>query len=554
MTGNDVEYTYGTSGNETGRRSDSFETGRFLFWTEDCYGCEHRLCQSNVVSNRMHAAVDEKYSSYYAYDHSGERRLKLTGMNDLMDVNADYMYTASIMKEPTLYPSAYMVMSNKGYTNVVEVESRASSLVLPRCSNVTERKHYYAGTERVAARIGGGGLNVIDSDQKLSDSASVVFRQSLKQINDRHLDDNNIDCIVNGLYSNDKLLIDVNEAPERLKAMLRIDYSEFWRINADVQNIHHNEPDVYFYHSDHLGSASWITDTGGLAVQHLQYLPYGERYVDQRAAGYHERFTFTGKERDEETGYGYFGARYMDHELMTMWLSVDPMADKYPSMSPYSYCAWNPVKLVDPDGREIWIKGSDGNEYQYKGGKLLNADGSDYKGEDEFVLRVMNDLNTLKINGMEDQISSLEKSGYKHRIESTDGHNQTKPESDAKATNGTGCKTTIKYNQNRLKEDGWKRPAVVGLAHELQHSFEMDKGIYNDEAVFYDVLTICSVWAPGAKYNEEFNLYTRMETRKAEKGEYNAVVTANLVNRNLCGENAKARTKYDGCPISKLRP
>ncbi len=64
-------------------------------------------------------------------------------------------------------------------------------------------------------------------------------------------------------------------------------------------------------------------------------------------------FTFTGKERDEETGYGYFGARYMDHELMTMWLSVDPMADKYPSISPYAYCAWNPVKLVDPDGREF---------------------------------------------------------------------------------------------------------------------------------------------------------------------------------------------------------
>ena len=61
----------------------------------------------------------------------------------------------------------------------------------------------------------------------------------------------------------------------------------------------------------------------------------------------------TGKERDEETGYGYFGARYMDHELMTMWLSVDPMADKYPSISPYAYCAWNPIKFVDPDGRII---------------------------------------------------------------------------------------------------------------------------------------------------------------------------------------------------------
>ena len=65
------------------------------------------------------------------------------------------------------------------------------------------------------------------------------------------------------------------------------------------------------------------------------------------------RNVFTGKERDEETGYGYFGARYMDHELMTMWLSVDPMADKYPNISPYAYCAWNPMKLVDPDGREI---------------------------------------------------------------------------------------------------------------------------------------------------------------------------------------------------------
>ena len=62
---------------------------------------------------------------------------------------------------------------------------------------------------------------------------------------------------------------------------------------------------------------------------------------------------FTGKERDEETGYGYFGARYMDHELTAMWLSVDPMADKYPSISPYAYCAWNPVRLVDPDGRAV---------------------------------------------------------------------------------------------------------------------------------------------------------------------------------------------------------
>ena len=63
--------------------------------------------------------------------------------------------------------------------------------------------------------------------------------------------------------------------------------------------------------------------------------------------------SFTGKEKDPETGYSYFGARYLEHELTAGWLSVDPMADKYPSLSPYAYCAWNPVRLVDPDGRKI---------------------------------------------------------------------------------------------------------------------------------------------------------------------------------------------------------
>lgn len=76
------------------------------------------------------------------------------------------------------------------------------------------------------------------------------------------------------------------------------------------------------------------------------------------------RSNSTGKEHDEETGYSYFGARYMDHELMTMWLSIDPLADKYPSISPYAYCAWNPVKLVDPDGREV--DGYEGSNGQYQ--------------------------------------------------------------------------------------------------------------------------------------------------------------------------------------------
>ena len=56
----------------------------------------------------------------------------------------------------------------------------------------------------------------------------------------------------------------------------------------------------------------------------------------------------TDKERDEETGYDYFGARYY-MPLLYHWTKVDPLADKYPNISPYAYCGWNLIKYVDPE-------------------------------------------------------------------------------------------------------------------------------------------------------------------------------------------------------------
>ena len=61
--------------------------------------------------------------------------------------------------------------------------------------------------------------------------------------------------------------------------------------------------------------------------------------------------TFSAKEKDTETGLSYFGSRYYSSDL-SIWLSVDPMSDKYPSLSPYVYCANNPIKLVDPNGMQ----------------------------------------------------------------------------------------------------------------------------------------------------------------------------------------------------------
>ncbi len=79
-----------------------------------------------------------------------------------------------------------------------------------------------------------------------------------------------------------------------------------------------------------------------------------------------ETHTFSAKERDAETGLSYFGARYYSSDL-SIWLSVDPMSDKYPSLSPYVYCADNPVKLVDPDGEEVWKPDIEGNLFAEEG-------------------------------------------------------------------------------------------------------------------------------------------------------------------------------------------
>ncbi|MBO4503930.1 MAG: hypothetical protein J5730_03855 [Bacteroidales bacterium] len=113
-------------------------------------------------------------------------------------------------------------------------------------------------------------------------------------------------------------------------------------------------------------------------------------------------YTFSAKEKDSETGLTVtslrsvsssslskgqtslslhslirrFGARYYSSDL-SIWLSVDPMASKYPSLSPYVYCADNPVKLVDPNGEEIEVTANDDGSYTVVGG-TLNKDRNIY--------------------------------------------------------------------------------------------------------------------------------------------------------------------------------
>jgi RHS repeat-associated protein len=131
-----------------------------------------------------------------------------------------------------------------------------------------------------------------------------------------------------------------------------------------INQTNNPENELYFYHTDHLGSSSWITDASGAVNQYLAYLPFGESYIDQRTNGHDIRFKFTGKERDQETGYDYFGARYYSSEL-SVWLSVDPMSDKHPNFNPYAYVYQNPINLVDPWGLDSIQLHRDGSTNVY---------------------------------------------------------------------------------------------------------------------------------------------------------------------------------------------
>ena len=124
----------------------------------------------------------------------------------------------------------------------------------------------------------------------------------------------------------------------------------------------------YYYHSDHLGSASLITDYKGDEYQRIEYTPYGETWVEKTSNTGLEYlpYRFTAKEIDEETGLYYYGARYLDPRY-SRWLSADPALSEYMSGSKagmggaynsvnlnlYHYAGNNPVKYKDPDGKII---------------------------------------------------------------------------------------------------------------------------------------------------------------------------------------------------------
>ena len=113
----------------------------------------------------------------------------------------------------------------------------------------------------------------------------------------------------------------------------------------------------YYYNKDHLGNIREVVNIGGTVQQVTNYYPFGAPYADPNAVmgATVQPYKYNGKELDRMHGldtYDY-GARQYD-PILARWDRVDPLCEKYYGVSPYAYCHNNPVRYIDPDGRDVY--------------------------------------------------------------------------------------------------------------------------------------------------------------------------------------------------------
>ena len=115
-----------------------------------------------------------------------------------------------------------------------------------------------------------------------------------------------------------------------------------------------SQTEVNYYHTDHLGSSTVITNASGGKEQETYYYPFGETRVSTGSA---TNYKYTGQEEDPETGLYYYGARYYD-PIIGRFISADTIVPNFAdpqSLNRYSYCGNNPIIYTDPNGHVFWL-------------------------------------------------------------------------------------------------------------------------------------------------------------------------------------------------------
>ena len=303
---------------------------------------------------------DEHHNiAVYTYDASGQRILR--HIPTRVDVYSNAVTSGQEERDVTMiYPSGLItakVLNPESWSRDDE-PGPGGSLIEPI---LRYTKHYYIGTERISSATDTrSNVGYFIDNSNYNDFFPV---STVRQI------------------SNETVIV-AGDALEEVYGSFGLEYTVPAPVVEDDKP-HTGEtgffaPQVgwYFFHPDHLGSSSYITNLAGVVSQHMEYLPFGELLVDEHLNSHNSPFKFNAKELDPETGNYYYGARYYDPKF-SIWLSIDPLALSYPNWSPYAYTYHNPVRWTDstgmcPDGDcpEIANDGdmhtaSDGNTYMY---------------------------------------------------------------------------------------------------------------------------------------------------------------------------------------------
>ena len=330
---NNHAYEYDANGNlvyvNTSRTkkdgmADEKTTERKLKWDEE---------------NRLLASDDNGFVTNYWYDADGERTVKTSGESDQVYVNSEFAGGRTNTAKFSLYVSPYLVANQGGrYT-----------------------KHIYIGSQRVVSKIGdfdsyGSDPRRIQYAGSETDGLSVDYKgkytQQLQVIKDNYAtfavpyngEDNNDYVDGKGFCCNDGSL----EAAQARAMAANIAKAK--AVNGNFKENDDYEKMQFYYHPDHLGSSSYITNLDGEVVQHIEYVPFGEVFIEERNNIWNTPYLFNAKEFDEETGLYYYGARYYEPRV-SLWISTDPKQEKTSNITTYAYCINNPVAYIDHDGK-----------------------------------------------------------------------------------------------------------------------------------------------------------------------------------------------------------
>ncbi|WP_394358492.1 RHS repeat domain-containing protein [Prevotella bivia] len=336
--------------------------------------------------NRLLAADENGFVSNYWYDADGERTVKTSGENEAIYVN----YRASRVQCQVCLSIAeaqpIITESNSEFSGGNTGTARFSLYVSPYLvagQGGKYTKHIYVGSQRIVSKLGdlasyGADPRRIPYAGKEADGITINYKdkynQQLQSIKDNY---KAFDQPYNGKdnddYVNGQVCLKdiVGCTRESLSKLTFFSFARQFCCNdgtpeaararamnastrAAVDNNFHDKDNYekmqFYYHPDHLGSSSYITNLDGEVSQHIEYVPFGEVFIEERNNTWNTPYLFNAKELDEETGMYYYGARYYEPRL-SLWMSTDLLEEKNYGNSSYAY-TYNPITFIDPIGTD----------------------------------------------------------------------------------------------------------------------------------------------------------------------------------------------------------